>query len=146
MNAADSSCRTWMNRMRSWRVRSASMIPLMPSPGRPKTTSTSQSSKVSINTSAAVSAMLPSSRASGPERLLHRGCQRRCAAGADEAEVGAPGDENGVRVGTRIDARAHERRDAGLMTDAIAQRDGGELGRRIGPGGETHEVATAALQ
>src|SRR5438046_1370062 len=57
MKAAASSCRTWMNRMRSRRVRSASMMPLMPSPGRPKTTSTPQSWIVSISTSAAVWAM-----------------------------------------------------------------------------------------
>src|SRR5216684_6054151 len=53
MNAADSSCRTWMNDMRSWRVRNASMMPLMPSPGRPKTTSTPQSISVSMRTSEA---------------------------------------------------------------------------------------------
>lgn len=43
MNAADSSWRTCTKRMRSCRVRSASMMPLMPSPGMPKTTSTPQS-------------------------------------------------------------------------------------------------------
>src|SRR5690349_5380564 len=58
MNAAASSWRTWMKRILSWRVRSASMIPLMPSPGRPKMTSTPQSRIVSISTSAAVLAMI----------------------------------------------------------------------------------------
>src|SRR5262249_43208256 len=57
ISAAASSWRTWMKRTWSRRLRSASMIPLMPSPGRPKTTSTPQSWRVSINTSAAVSAM-----------------------------------------------------------------------------------------
>src|SRR5437660_7256386 len=57
MNAADSSCRTCTKVTRSCRVRSASMIPLMPSPGRPKTTRTPQSIRRSINTSAVVVAM-----------------------------------------------------------------------------------------
>src|SRR4030095_15488292 len=60
MNAAASSWRTCTNRIRSWRVRSASMIPLMPSPGRPKTTSTPQSCRVSIRMSAAVDAIVVS--------------------------------------------------------------------------------------
>src|SRR3954468_15734499 len=53
MNAADSSCLTWMKGMRSWRVRSASMIPLMPSPGSPKTTSASHAISGSTRMSAA---------------------------------------------------------------------------------------------
>ena len=40
MNAAPSSCRTCTKRIRSRRVRSPSMNPLMPSPGRPQMTST----------------------------------------------------------------------------------------------------------
>src|SRR6185437_7467800 len=57
MKAAASSWRTWMNRTLSCRLRSDSMIPLMPSPGSPKITSTPQSRTVSIRISAAVSAM-----------------------------------------------------------------------------------------
>src|SRR5215510_3150172 len=51
MKAAASSWRTCTNEMRSWRVRSASMRPLMPSPGRPKTTRTPQSISRSTKTS-----------------------------------------------------------------------------------------------
>src|SRR4026208_1403443 len=43
-----------MNRILSARFRSASMIPLMPSPGNPNTTSTPQSEIVSMRISAAV--------------------------------------------------------------------------------------------
>src|SRR4026209_2526883 len=93
MNAAASSWRTCTNRIRSWRVRSASMMPLMPSPGRPNTTSTPQSSRVSIRMSAAVDAIVGSfvgrARArsrtqsggehralEGPPKLLGRLCAR----------------------------------------------------------------------
>ena len=55
MNAAASSCRTWMNRIRSCRFRSDSMMPLIPSPGIPKMTSTPQSIKLFTSTSADVS-------------------------------------------------------------------------------------------
>src|SRR3954469_112339 len=51
MNAADSSWRTWIKRTFSWRTRRASMMPLMPSPGRPKTVSTPQSIRVSMSMS-----------------------------------------------------------------------------------------------
>src|SRR5437763_3200786 len=63
MKAAASSCRTCMKRTRSWRWRSASMMPLMPSPGSPKTVSTPQWVMPSTSTSAAVSAiaLLPTS-------------------------------------------------------------------------------------
>src|SRR5581483_5976655 len=54
MKAAASSCRTRMKRMLSLRARNASMIPLMLSPGKPKTTSTPHSSKHSTSTSPAV--------------------------------------------------------------------------------------------
>src|SRR5262245_36224713 len=54
MKAADSSCRTWTNRIFSWRWRRDTMIPLMPSPGMPKIVSTPQSMSVSMSTSAAV--------------------------------------------------------------------------------------------
>src|SRR5256885_1529380 len=43
--------------MRSWRTRSASMMPLMPSPGRPNTTRTPQSINRSTSTSAVVCAI-----------------------------------------------------------------------------------------
>src|SRR5262245_55144353 len=49
MNAADSSCRTWTNRILWARSLSASITPLIPSPGKPKTTSTPQSWIASIN-------------------------------------------------------------------------------------------------
>ena len=70
MNAADSSWRTWMKRTCSWCVRSASMMPLMPSPGSPKTVSTPQSISVSTSTSAAVLDMVnpPSSLRSADGR------------------------------------------------------------------------------
>src|SRR4051794_30580078 len=54
MNAAASSWRTCTKLMCSWRVRSASINPLMPSPGKPKTTRTLQSIRRSISSSAAV--------------------------------------------------------------------------------------------
>src|SRR6185437_15954572 len=57
MKAALSSWRTWMKRMRSWRVRKASMIPFMPSPGRPKTMSIPQAMRPSTSRSDAVSVM-----------------------------------------------------------------------------------------
>src|SRR5918911_1703034 len=57
MNAAASSWRTCMKRTRSCLWRKASMMPLMPSPGRPKTVSTPQSMMLSMSTSAAVSAI-----------------------------------------------------------------------------------------
>src|SRR4051794_18188208 len=57
MNAAASSCRTCRNVMRSCRCRSASMMPLIPSPGRPKTIFTPQSINRSTSTSAVVMAM-----------------------------------------------------------------------------------------
>src|SRR5262245_5410330 len=43
-----------MNRILSWRLRSASITPFTPSPGRPKMTSTPQAAIVSISTSDAV--------------------------------------------------------------------------------------------
>src|SRR5436190_15035171 len=57
MKAAASSWRTWMKRTRSCLCLSASMMPLMPSPGRPKTVSTPQSIMPSMSTSAAVRAI-----------------------------------------------------------------------------------------
>ena len=54
MKAADSSCRTWMKRTRSRRVRIASMTPLMPSPGSPKIVSTPQLASMSTRMSAVV--------------------------------------------------------------------------------------------
>src|SRR4030095_8629413 len=51
-----------MKRISSLRLRSASMMPLMPSPGRPKMTSTPQSWIVSTRISAAVIAMIESFR------------------------------------------------------------------------------------
>src|SRR5437762_10696733 len=58
MKAAASSCRTCMKRILSLRTRRASMIPLMPSPGRPKIVSTPQSESDSTKTSDAVVAIL----------------------------------------------------------------------------------------
>src|SRR3954468_12900324 len=52
MNAAASSWRTCTKVMRSCRVRSASMMPLIPSPGRPNTTRTPQSIRRSTRMSA----------------------------------------------------------------------------------------------
>src|SRR5579885_914743 len=49
-----------MKRILSWRLRSASILPLIPSPGRPKMTSTPQSMSVSKRISADVRAMLSS--------------------------------------------------------------------------------------
>src|SRR6476620_1669555 len=57
MNAAASSWRTCTKVMRSRRVRSASMMPLMPSPGSPKITRTPQSISRSASTSAVLRAM-----------------------------------------------------------------------------------------
>src|SRR6185369_13698572 len=57
MNAADSSCLTCTKEIDSCRVRRASMIPLMPSPGSPKITCTPQSIRRSASTSAAVRAI-----------------------------------------------------------------------------------------
>src|SRR6478672_2535277 len=57
MNAADSSCLTCMNRMASCRCLSASIMPLMPSPGSPKITFTPQSTSRSTSNSAAVRAI-----------------------------------------------------------------------------------------
>src|SRR5829696_2860313 len=57
MKAAASSWRTCMKRTRSCLVRNASIIPLMPLPGRPKTVSTPQSMMPSTSTSAAVPAI-----------------------------------------------------------------------------------------
>src|SRR5689334_5222250 len=54
MKAAPSSWRTWMKRIFSWRVRSASMIPLLPSPGNPKMTDTPQSIRRSMSRSETV--------------------------------------------------------------------------------------------
>src|SRR3984957_7917025 len=51
MKAADSSCRTWMNRIRSFCFRRASKTPLMPSPGKPNTVSTPQASRRSTSMS-----------------------------------------------------------------------------------------------
>src|SRR5438128_905639 len=70
MNAAASSCRTWMKRMWSWCVRKDSMIPLIPSPGRPKIVSTPQSMRRSIRTSAAVVDM-----AFGLRSVCTQGCE-----------------------------------------------------------------------
>src|SRR5258708_5697185 len=61
MKAAASSCRTWTNLMSCWRRRSASMMPLMPSPGRPNTTCTPQSWSTSTKTSLAFSAIAQAS-------------------------------------------------------------------------------------
>src|SRR5690606_7647475 len=54
MNAADSSWRTWMKRMRFSCARRDSMMPLIPSPGSPKMVSTPQAQRVSTRISAAV--------------------------------------------------------------------------------------------
>ena len=57
MNAAASSWWTRKNLTRSECRRKPSMIPLMPSPGRPKTVSTPQSASRSISTSDAIVAI-----------------------------------------------------------------------------------------
>src|SRR5690349_16187673 len=57
MKAADSSWRTWMNRSLSWFLRRDSKMPLMPSPGSPKTVSTPQASSFSTITSPVVFAI-----------------------------------------------------------------------------------------
>src|ERR1051325_2679336 len=72
MNAADSSCRTWINRMASCFLRRASIIPFIPSPGRPKTTLTSQSISLSTRISAAVLAIFV------PPKTLHKGKFEAC--------------------------------------------------------------------
>src|SRR6185437_6967777 len=77
MKAAASSCRTWMKRISSWRLRNASIKPLTPSPGIPNTVSTPQSSRHWIMTSAAVLAMgllLGVGRRCGPARASEPGC------------------------------------------------------------------------
>ncbi len=56
--APTSSCRTWMNRMRSCALRSASIRPLIPSPGSPKIVSTPQPISRSTRTSDAVVVVL----------------------------------------------------------------------------------------
>src|SRR5579859_1166910 len=71
MKAAASSWRTCMNRILSSCVRRDSTIPLIPSPGSPKTTSTPQSNKVSTSTSAAVIKVL---RADQNRPALQFGC------------------------------------------------------------------------
>src|SRR4051812_35262640 len=70
MKAAASSCRTWTKRILSLRVRSASMMPLMPSPGRPKITSTPQAWRVSTSTSAALLFPIAASSSSVGRRSL----------------------------------------------------------------------------
>src|SRR5436305_13851906 len=97
-------------------------------------------------TSRRASSYVSRERRSGPEWLLHRGCQRRRAAGTDQAEVGAPGDEDRIGVGARVHAGADECCNTGLVTDAIAERDRRELGRRLGVGGETDQVTTTGAQ
>src|SRR5262249_45704516 len=74
MKAADSSCRTCTNEIESWRIRSASMMPLIPSPGRPKITRTPHSISRSASTSAAVRAIVatPSSHAKQEADLKRR--------------------------------------------------------------------------
>ena len=52
INAADSSCLTSMNLILSCLVLNASINPFIPSPGKPKMTSTSQSSRASATISA----------------------------------------------------------------------------------------------
>src|SRR5690242_15906120 len=94
-----------MKRICSRCVRSASMIPLMPSPGIPKTVSTPQSISVSIRTSAAVLAIGTSGEAVGRHR-------RRC-------HVVAP-RRGGLVV--RIDADRGVR--AAIAAAATATRDG----------------------
>src|SRR5690242_14988810 len=59
MNAAASSWCTSTKRTRSALRRSPSLIPLMPSPGRPNIVSTPQSASREINTSAAIVSMPP---------------------------------------------------------------------------------------
>src|SRR5438477_5901110 len=58
MNAAASSCRTWMKRIFSRCTRSASNTPLMPSPGSPKATETPQSRSRSTSSSEVVFAIV----------------------------------------------------------------------------------------
>src|SRR4030095_6320973 len=93
MNAAASSWRTCTNRIRSWRVRSASMIPLMPSPGRPKTTSTPQSCMVSIRMSAAVDAIVVSFLGCGAIQSVVQSGEHRALEGPAEllGRLGARG-------------------------------------------------------
>src|SRR5437763_5300224 len=85
MKAAASSWRTWTKRSFSWCWRKDSIMPLMPSPGRPKTTSTPQSMRVWMSRSAAVVAINCSLlcavyRSSQKRRLLPTRSPRRGAA------------------------------------------------------------------
>src|SRR5690242_9442994 len=82
MNAAASSWCTRKNRTRSLWRRSPSMIPLIPSPGRPKTVSTPQSASRSISSSDAICAMglllcRPGSVSASPSVAPARGSRRQ---------------------------------------------------------------------
>src|SRR2546423_1042294 len=75
MNAAASSCLTCTKRIASRFLRSASMMPLMPSPGSPKTVSTPQSCNVSTRMSAAVM-IFGAFRAGCPDELVSASLSR----------------------------------------------------------------------
>src|SRR5687767_8593863 len=165
-----------MNRTRSRRVRSASMMPLMPSPGRPKTTSTPQSISASTSTSDAVCPMKGTRRASpmplAARREILDGLVRWWPGQVDalraggvaspvrvvevsarqDAEVRAPGGEDRVDVGVRGDVANGHRRDSRLVTDAIAEGRLEEAATRDGSighgvaGRDVDDVAAVRLQ
>ena len=70
MNAAASSCRTWTKRILSCRLRSASMMPLMPSPGMPNTVSTCH--LISVSTRMSRCGGRGHTKPSGRRRIIRR--------------------------------------------------------------------------
>src|SRR5919197_4984441 len=136
-SAAVSSWRTWTKRTSSSRARSASMKPLMPSPGRPKIVSTPQSvsrSRIKSETVVAISPCLLSR--SGCLRLAHRARDDEVVEGSDADQV----DEHDDRprhvvadhralvphVGGRRDTHARRLRSDGLpdlRTDRVERRE-----------------------
>src|SRR6478609_6760326 len=132
MNAAASSWCTRKNRTCSRCRRRPSMIPLMPSPGRPKTVSTPHSASRSISDSDAILAI----------RTLLYGCNGICGAGpparlpdsgAEPGPVAQPGTV--VQEGRRV--HGPEIGEPGVE----AAGDAGRLQQREGAGGVADELA-----
>ena len=147
MKAAASSCATRTNRIRSSFRRRPSMIPLMPSPGRPKTVSTPQSINRSTRSSEAIlliSSLLPESLAAtrasslSPSRGHCRGCEAwiaRALARATRYRAHANG---------RADCAVEDFGPEGWSFEAALGYDSGSLEEETGGGRGSHRAGVRA--
>src|SRR5690348_12395899 len=98
-----------MNLILSWRLRSASKTPLIPSPGIPKIVSTPQSIKLSTRTSPAVCVMPSASYPRLTRGLAHRFVRRRPTKNDVARNLGDVGDPDQGHCDAELLAKDIER-------------------------------------